>query len=116
VMTFSITMSNPVSMNAAIAHDVTWSDPIPANMVYVPGSFAVGACTSVLPVLDDSGAISAAGYVDIHPAGPELHADLPGNDRLHRVARPDADQYSPDTLDQLAGYRVGSLCIQWQLR
>ncbi len=55
VITFSITMNNPVGMNAAIAHDVTWSDPIPANMAYVPGSFAVGACTSVLPVLDDSG-------------------------------------------------------------
>jgi LPXTG-site transpeptidase (sortase) family protein len=46
---FTVTLANPAA-GSTTAHDVTWSDTVPAGLIYVPSSLALGACTASTPL------------------------------------------------------------------
>ncbi|PWH18671.1 MAG: hypothetical protein DDG60_00110 [Anaerolineae bacterium] len=60
-VTFTITLTNPAA-GSTTAHDVSFSDTLPATLTYLPGTLALGACSAATPLtLNDSGAPTLTG-------------------------------------------------------
>ncbi len=60
-VTFTVTLTNPAA-GSTTAHEVSFSDTLPATLTYVPGTLALGACSASTPLtLNDSGAPTLTG-------------------------------------------------------